>query len=97
MQNVPESLLGKLLRLDCRFLHIKRGGVTNYVIDGENGYALSNTSTEKDFFEKIKFCVETGVLEELSHKSVLLYKNKLNWNHWGNEVRNLFNSILNKS
>ena len=51
----------------------------------------------KIFFEKIKFCVETGVLEELSHKSVLLYKNKLNWNHWGNEVRNLFNSILNKS
>ena len=75
----------------------KTGGVANYVIDGENGYALSITSTEKEFYEKIKACIETKTLEKLSYKSALLYKNKLNWNRWGNEVRSLFNSILNKS
>lgn len=75
----------------------KTGGVANYVIDGENGYALSITSTEKEFYKKIKACIETKTLEKLSYKSALLYKNKLNWNRWGNEVRSLFNSILNKS
>lgn len=75
----------------------KTGGVANYVIDGKNGYALSITSTEKEFYEKIKVCIETKTLEKLSYKSALLYKNKLNWNRWGNEVRSLFNSILNKS
>lgn len=57
------------------------GGISNYVIDGENGYALPVNSTELDFYRKIEYCLKTGILKELSVKGPSLYRNRLNWNH----------------
>lgn len=70
------------------------GGIPNYVSNGENGYKLPITSSEYDFYEKIKYCLETGALEKMSSKCVEIYNNKLNWNHWGGEVKKLMNSLL---
>ena len=70
------------------------GGISNYVIDGENGYALPINSTELDFYRKIEYCLKTGTLKELSVKGPALYRNRLNWNHWGGEVHHLIKSLL---
>lgn len=70
------------------------GGISNYVIDGVNGYALPVNSTELDFYRKIEYCLKTGILKELSVKGPSLYRNRLNWNHWGGEVYHLIRSLL---
>lgn len=70
------------------------GGISNYVIDGENGYALPVNSTKLDFYRKIEYCLKTGILKEMSIKGLSLYRKKLNWDHFGEEVYNLIKSLL---
>ena len=70
------------------------GGISNYIIDGENGYALPVNSTKLDFYRKIEYCLKTGILKEMSIKGLSLYRKKLNWDHFGEEVYNLIKSLL---
>ena len=70
------------------------GGVANYVENGRNGYMLSLGATGKDFGQKIRECLDSGELEKMSEFAVSMYKEKLNWQVWGQKVEKIIDSIL---
>lgn len=72
----------------------RTGGIGNYVYDGRNGYLLPLGSSGADFGKKIKECLMKGELEEMSKTAYDVYKEKLNWNVWGEKVSNIIKSIL---
>lgn len=62
------------------------GGVSNYVLDGKNGYLLPIEAKGEDFGRKIKECLESGELERMSNTCLDVYHNILNWNVWGQKT-----------
>lgn len=70
------------------FSHLT-GGVGNYVYNGINGYLLPLGSTGVDFGTKIKECLESGELKNMSKTAKNVYKEKLNWNVWANKVEKI--------
>lgn len=70
------------------FSHIT-GGVSNYVVDGINGYLLPIGSTGKDFGKKIIYCFENNEIRNMSFKARDFYKRTLNWNTWGDKMKEL--------
>lgn len=70
------------------------GGTTNYVLNGRNGYGLPLGSSGKDFGDKIKQCLENGELERMSHSSVEVYSERLNWNVWGEKVNQIIHDVV---
>lgn len=71
----------------------KTGGIPNYVINGENGYLLPVGASGEDFGRKIKECLLSGEMERMSETAKLVYKEKLNWNTWGDSVQNIIESL----
>lgn len=67
------------------FSHLT-GGVADYICEGENGHLLPFGSSGEDFGRKIKQSLESGELERMSVTSRLLYRQKLNWNIWGQRM-----------
>lgn len=65
----------------------KTGGCANYVFDGENGYLLPIGSSAQDFGSLIKDCLENGSLEQMSEACKNVYRNKLNWDRWGDGMK----------
>lgn len=72
------------------------GGVANYVIDGRNGYKFPLVATGKEFAEKIKSCLESGELERMSFEAVSVYKERLNWQVWGEKFNDMLNDMIRK-
>lgn len=70
------------------------GGVRNYVEDGRNGYLLPLGSTGTDFGKKIKECLESGELEQMSKTAKNVYREKLNWKTWGEKVEKIIEDLI---
>lgn len=62
------------------------GGVPDYVLDGKNGYLLPLSASGEDFGKKIKHCLESGELEQMSNTCLDVYRTTLNWNVWGQKT-----------
>ena len=75
------------------FSHLT-GGVGNYVYDGRNGYLLPFGSRGADFGAKIKTCLESGELEQMSMMAREVYREKLNWNVWAQKVEAIIRNML---
>ena len=67
----------------------RTGGVSDYVIDGRNGYLLPAGSSGADFGRKIKSCLESGEFERMSVEAQAVYKEKLNWTVWAEEMESI--------
>ncbi len=70
------------------------GGISNYVINGVNGYRLDLNCTGKDFAAKIKTCINHNEFEKLRQGCRTTYKQKLNWNVWGQQFKQIVTSII---
>ena len=63
------------------------GGVGNYCINSENGYALPLKSDSEDFAKLIKIVVNNPTLyKSLSKNGISLYNKKFNWTSWKENV-----------
>lgn len=73
------------------------GGVSSYIEDGINGFALPLASIAFEYAEKIQqiFNNENAYLQ-LSKSSRKKYESDLNWDNWGRTFNNIAESILKK-
>lgn len=62
------------------------GGVPNYVLDGRNGYLLPLSANGEDFGKKIKSCLESGELAQMSKTCREVYRTTLNWTTWAEKT-----------
>lgn len=69
------------------------GGIPDYVINGVNGYRLPIGSNGEDFGKKIKETIDNGEISKLSDGGRELYKNRLNWERWGSEVKKIIDEV----
>ena len=65
------------------------GGLSNYVINGKNGYRLSVGSEGNDFANKVKTCIENNEIDRLSLGAREFFEMTLNWNVWGEKLKNI--------
>jgi len=72
------------------------GGVPNYVLNGRNGYLLPLGASGADFGRKIKDCLLTGEMERMSKEAVEIYRERLNWNTWGEKTARVIELTINK-
>lgn len=70
------------------------GGVSNYVINGLNGYRLPMNCKGKDFADKIETILMKDELEKLSIGGRQLYEERLNWEHWGKEFDRILKKVV---
>lgn len=70
------------------------GGITNYVVNGKNGYRLSLSATGNSFALKIKECIENNELPSLRKGCEDIYNSNLNWNVWTEKVRIIIDNCL---
>lgn len=70
------------------------GGVANYIDNGKNGYMLPLGSTGVDFGKKIKETIDSGEIQYMVEQSRKIYRDKLNWNIWGDKVNKIINSVI---
>lgn len=75
------------------FTHLT-GGTGNYIYNGRNGYLLPLGSTGADFGAKIKECLGSGELEQMSTTAREVYREKLNWNVWAQKVETIVRKVL---
>lgn len=74
------------------------GGVSDMVIDGENGYCLPMTSKGSDFAEKIlEVIAEDGKIDYMRSRAEYLYKNDYNWDICSRKIINVIKSALKKN
>lgn len=71
------------------FTH-ETGGTSNYVLNGVNGYRLPLGSTASDFADKIFQTLTVDGIGEMSERCLDLYRKRMNWKRWGEEVTLLF-------
>lgn len=65
------------------------GGVPSYCIDGVNGRCLSLSATGSDFADAIYGALKNGQLNLFSEASCKLFKERFNWDVWGEKVRRI--------
>lgn len=70
------------------------GGISNYVVNGINGYRLPMGSNGSEFGKKIKETIESGGLPSLSEGGKELYKRTLNWTRWRVQIEHVINGII---
>lgn len=70
------------------------GGISNYVVNGINGYRLPMGSNGSEFGKKIKETIESGGLSTLSEGGKELYKRTLNWTRWRVKIEHVINGII---
>lgn len=58
------------------------GGISNYVINGKNGYRLSPDSTAVDFAHTIESAINTNEFKQLHDGALSHYKEKVSWKAW---------------
>lgn len=64
----------------------KTGGLETYVDDEQSGYLLPEGSNAEMFASKILYVLKNKIFFDMSNKSRKLYKKKLNWNNWEQDV-----------
>ena len=69
------------------------GGVSDYVINGKNGYRLSLNSTGKDFACMIETVITRNKSGMLSEGGRNLYLDRLNWRCWGDRFNQLITNM----
>jgi len=70
------------------------GGVTSIIENDINGYALSIEAKPKDYAEKISALIENSeILKRLSNSSREKYDKELNWNVWGQRMKEILVTI----
>lgn len=62
------------------------GGLANYVENGKNGYRLPIKADGKTFAHQVISCIEKDEMNQLSIGAKEMFKDKLNWNIWGEKV-----------
>jgi glycosyltransferase involved in cell wall biosynthesis len=73
------------------------GGVTTYVKDGINGYALPMQAKAESYADLIcKLYKEKTCLEELKQSSRDFYDHHLSWEHWGEQFRQIARGLVNQ-
>lgn len=71
------------------------GGVSTYVQDGVNGFALPMTATASEYARKIQELFENDeAYQQLSNSSRKKYEAELNWDSWGETFNNIATKIL---
>lgn len=69
------------------------GGISEIVVNGENGYTVENTPEE--FVEKLQYILEKpGVCSEFSQKALAFYKKTLTMNKMVDSYILIYNSIF---
>lgn len=63
------------------------GGTGDYVVNGQNGYALPLNSTAEDFSNIIYDNVQNHTLSKLREETIRLNKEKLSWEAWASRFR----------
>lgn len=70
------------------------GGISNYVINGENGYRLPLSADGTDFAKKIREIINNGdELSRLKKNALRKYENDLNWETAGRRISEVIDSI----
>jgi glycosyltransferase involved in cell wall biosynthesis len=69
------------------------GGVSNYVLDGKNGYLLPLSSSASDFANKMAECYNSGELNSMRVSCVEVYRNLLNWNVWQDKFEKIVENL----
>jgi glycosyltransferase involved in cell wall biosynthesis len=72
------------------------GGISNYVMDGINGYRLPINADAGRFASVIADLYLEYKIKPLSISARKIYEDKLNWTIWGRKFKGIVNSILNK-
>jgi glycosyltransferase involved in cell wall biosynthesis len=71
------------------------GGLASVIIDGQNGYLLSESATGKDFSTKIQeILADKEGYANLVRGSRQSYEERLSWDVWGKTVKPLFDRIV---
>ena len=70
------------------------GGISNYVINGYNGYRLKPGSPGREFARQIKDILEDAdKLNEMKSNARALYESDLNWTTAGKRIADVINSL----
>lgn len=73
------------------------GGVSTYVKDGINGFALPIDAGADQYAEKIRQLVaDQQAMQELKLSSRKYYEEKLNWDNWGRQFKAIAEQLVNK-
>ena len=73
------------------------GGVSTYVQDGVNGFALPMAATAEEYTGKIQeLFTNDDVYNQLSAGSRKKFDEVLNWDNWGRSFHNIAEDILNR-
>ncbi|HET9055589.1 MAG TPA: glycosyltransferase family 4 protein [Chitinophagaceae bacterium] len=73
------------------------GGVTTYVKNNINGFALPFTAKAADYAEKIESLIsDNKKMQELKKSSRKYYEEKLNWDSWGEDFYLIAQKLLMK-
>ncbi|MEP7238270.1 MAG: glycosyltransferase family 4 protein [Ferruginibacter sp.] len=73
------------------------GGVSTYIEDGVNGFALPLAATAIEYADKIQYLfTDEAVYQQLCISSRKKFEAELNWDAWGETFRNIAEQILNK-
>jgi glycosyltransferase involved in cell wall biosynthesis len=71
------------------------GGVSTYVRNGINGYALPLSAGASDYANRITDLLNSpGQIQALRTSSRAYYEQNLAWDHWGNAFREIAESLL---
>lgn len=71
------------------------GGVSTYVMDGVNGYALPFEAGAEAYAQKIGQLVsDQPAMQNLKLSGRKYYEEKLNWDHWGQQFQQIVERLL---
>mgnify|MGYP001574913613 CR=1 FL=1 len=74
------------------------GGVSTYVKDGINGFALHFDAGADEYAKKIEQLVsDPAAIQSLKLSSRKYYEEKLNWDMWGKQFREIAERLVHKS
>lgn len=74
------------------------GGISDYVINGVNGYRMRLSDDGDSYASKIEYLIDNDELKKLSYGALKLYKESTSWRAWGEQFNNLvkkYNSDFN--
>lgn len=69
------------------------GGVSSYVIEGQNGHLFDLTATGKDYAEYISELTKKE-LQKMASNARKLYETKFNWDIWGEKANKIIKILL---
>lgn len=72
------------------------GGISDCVINGENGQRLPLDARGSEYADIIQKWIENHELDRLSKNARKIYLSKNNWNAWGEKFNALANQIIDK-